>query len=197
MKWSENGKKEKMGFNKYQKRASRKTGFWSSPFCTECDSFWITTLCLLFGGDSVSMRWRRWFVFFIMIDTLYVYHRPVFSPKKWHWTHLAVVVILCFYLPQKSKFVMICILSTSRWITREWRLCADPIFVARVLCKDTLCHRASCCVTVHRPFFNLSKWFTAPFVICFFLRLILAESIWRQEMWPRLFCFERGAPRKE
>lgn len=101
--WSENGKKEKMGFNKYQKRASRKTGFWSSPFCTECDSFWITTLCLLFGGDSVSVRWRRWFVFFIMIDTLYVYHRPVFSPKK-----MTLNATLPFYL------VMLLFLSSPK-----------------------------------------------------------------------------------
>jgi len=95
-------------------------------FVRNAISFGSQTVCCFM--DSVSMQWRQWFVFFIMIDTLYVYHRPVFSPKKWHWTQVAIVVILCFYLPPKSKFVMICILSTSRWITREWRLLCGPHF---------------------------------------------------------------------
>jgi len=117
-----------------------------------CSIWWCTLT--FFVGVFVSLslyEWdgEWWFVFLLWSTLCMFIIDRYFPPKKWHWTQHCLFIwwCCCFYLPQKSKFVMICILSTSRWITREWRLLCGPHFCCSCfLCKDTLCHRTSCCV---------------------------------------------------
>jgi len=145
--------------------------------CCPCDHVMATGICV-----------------FIMIDTLfqYVYHckNDGIFPQKMTLISYAIYChcicgdVLCFYLIQKRKFLMIYMLSITRWITCEWRLLCGPHFLFLVTCSKTLCVTAPV-VVVPFPFtvpfsINLSKWFPAPFGYCFFILVpIFAESIWR------------------
>lgn len=155
-------------------------------------------LCLCVFYLSLYLSDSEWWFVFLLWSTLcmFIIDR-YFPPKKWHWTQHCLFIwwCCCFYLPQKSKFVMICILSTSRWITREWRLLCGPHFCCSCfLCKDTLCHRTSCCVYRSPSLFQSEQMvYCAICNLNFFLRLIFAECVWRQEMWSpgfRLFFYE-------
>jgi len=117
--------------------------------CCPCDHVMATGICV-----------------FIMIDTLfqYVYHckNDGIFPQKMTLISYAIYChcicgdVLCFYLIQKRKFLMIYMLSITRWITCEWRLLCGPHFLSKTLCV-TAPVVGCCSIPIHRPFFNKSE----------------------------------------